>query len=95
VRISFITTGLIYIVIGFGLALVFHYVFRKNFIGKIWGAIFVGIAGSFVGGVIDAFVRDFRFLVLIFYSVNIIPPCIVSAAFLWIFQKISSAPEPY
>jgi hypothetical protein len=31
----------------------------------------------------------------VFFSVNIIPPCIAACLFLWIFHLISNAPEPY
>jgi uncharacterized membrane protein YeaQ/YmgE (transglycosylase-associated protein family) len=95
VPIGFITTGLIYIVIGFGLALIFYYVLRKNFIGKVWGAVIVGITGSFIGGFVDVFIEDLRFLAIMFYSVNIVTPCIAACLFLWIFHLISSAPETY
>ena len=92
---NFVTTGLIYIVIGFALALFFYYVLKKKFIGKVWGAVFVGIVGSFVGGICDFFIPQIRFFTLIFYSVNIIPSCLMAALFLWVFHKISVAPEPY
>ncbi|MDR1626656.1 MAG: hypothetical protein LBT33_08950 [Spirochaetia bacterium] len=95
VPVNFVTIGLIHIVIGFGLSLFFCYVLKKNFIGKVWGAALVGTAGSFTGGLANVLVQDIRFLSLVFFSVNIIPPCIVSCLFLWIFNKISSAPETY
>jgi uncharacterized membrane protein YeaQ/YmgE (transglycosylase-associated protein family) len=93
--INFITIGLIYIIIGFGAALIFYYIFRKKFIGKIWGAILVGIIGSFIGGFIDVFLQNIWFFTLVFYSVNVIPPCILACLFLWIFCKISNSPEEY
>ena len=92
---SFVTIGLIYIVIGFAFALLFYYLFKKKFIGKVWGAVFVGIVGSFVGGFLDVFIRNILVFTVIFYSVNIVPPCIAAVLFLWIFHKISAAPEAY
>lgn len=93
--VNFITIGLIYIVIGFGLSLFFYYILKKKFIGRVWGAVLVGTAGSFAGGLVNVLVQDFKFLNFAFFTVNIIPPCIVSCVFLWIFSKISSAPETY
>jgi hypothetical protein len=93
--VNFITIGLIYLVIGFGLALFFCYILKKTFIGKIWGAALVGTAGSFTGSILSVLLQDFKFLSLEFFSVNIIPPCVISCLFLWIFNKISGAPETY
>ncbi|MDR2589163.1 MAG: hypothetical protein LBC67_07025 [Spirochaetales bacterium] len=91
---SFITIGLIYILIGFGEALIFHYVLKKRFIGGVWGAVFVGIAGSFTGGFLDIFLGKVWFSA-IFVSVNIIPPLVFSCLFLWLFYRISNSPEEY
>jgi hypothetical protein len=84
-----------YIVIGFGLSLFFCYVLKRDFIGKVWGAALVGIAGSFAGSLVNVLIQDFKFLSIVVFSVNIIPPCVVSCVFLWIFNKISSAPGTY
>ena len=91
--INFITIGLVYIIIGFTSALIFYYIFRWTFIGKIWGAIIVGVAASFLGGFADALIINGRFLTFVLFSVNIIPPWIISILFLYVFHRITNSPE--
>jgi hypothetical protein len=80
--------GLTYLIIGFGMGLVYFYGFKKDFLGKVWGAAIVGIVGSFAGGLADYFLKD-RWVVLanLFGSVNIFPPLGAAALFLWVFHK--------
>ncbi len=82
--------GLAYLIIGFGVALLFFYLFKKDFIGKFWGALIVALIGSFFGGLIDYFFEDIiEALANINNSINIFPPLISSFIVMWIFSKIS------
>ena len=94
--IYYFTMGLTYVIIGFTVAMIFYYIFKKNFPGNIWGGILVGIAGSFIGGFIDYFFKNIIYMLThLFGSVNLFPPLITAILFLWIFDKISNSPEDY
>jgi uncharacterized membrane protein YeaQ/YmgE (transglycosylase-associated protein family) len=82
--------GLTYLLIGLGSAILFYYIFQKQFLGNFWGALLVGLIGSFLGGVIDLFFADIiEALANINDSVNIFPPLITAVLLLVIFSKIS------
>ncbi len=92
----YFTFGLTYILIGFCAAMVFHYGFKKSFLGKLWGGVAVGVAGSFIGGFADQFLGDLIYrLTHLFGSINIFPPLFSALFFLWLFHRISSAPDDY
>jgi uncharacterized membrane protein YeaQ/YmgE (transglycosylase-associated protein family) len=92
---NFAITGLIYILIGFGEALIFHYIFKRKFTGTVWITIFVGIAGSFFGGFIDGFLPAVWFFMFVVNSVNLVPPIVLAFLLLWIFHKISVSQDEY
>ena len=82
--------GLIYTLVGFSIALISYFVFKKNVIGKFWGAFIVAMVGSFLGGVFgNIFEGVIELLSNINNSVNIFPPIITSVILLWIFVKVS------
>ena len=86
----YLTTGLIYLVIGFAMALLYYYVLRKKVLGRFWGALIVAVIGSFLGGVIEHFFADIiEILANLNNSVNIFPPIIVAFILLGVFAKIS------
>jgi len=86
----YLTIGLTYLVIGFGVSLLFYYVFRKRFLGNFWGALIVALVGSFLGGVVNFFFSDIiHALANLNDSVNIFPPLITSFIVIWIYSKIS------
>jgi uncharacterized membrane protein YeaQ/YmgE (transglycosylase-associated protein family) len=83
--------GLVYFLVGFGVALIGYYIFKKDVIGHFVGALIVGLIGSFLGGAIGYLFDDIiRYLAHINNSVNIFPPLITSAILLWIFVKVSA-----
>lgn len=83
--------GIIYLLIGFTAALIYHFVFRRRTIGKFWGALVVGILGSFFGAVIDYLFHDvIAFLANISDSVNIFPPIITAFLALWLLWSVSA-----
>jgi uncharacterized membrane protein YeaQ/YmgE (transglycosylase-associated protein family) len=86
--------GLTYLLIGLGSAILFYYVFRKHFLGNFWGALIVGLIGSFLGGIIDLFFDDvIEALSNINDSVNMFPPVITAILLLVIFSKISGGKD--
>ena len=81
--------GLIYLVIGFGVALFFFFVLKKSVIGKFWGACLFAVIGSFLGGAIDYFFSDvIDKLSNIAKAVNIFPAIFVSFLILWLFSQL-------
>ena len=87
----YLYTGIIYLLIGFTAALICHFVFRRHTMGRFWGALLVGIVGSFLGAIFDFLFHDFIvFLANIGGSVNIFPPIITSFLCLWIFWNVSA-----
>lgn len=86
----YLNIGLTYLIIGFAVAILFYYGFRKHFLGNFWGALIVGLVGSFLGGIIDYFFGDIiNALANLNNSVNIFPPIITAFIVIWIFSKIS------
>ena len=82
--------GIIYILIGFGSALVFYYVFNKAFIGNFWGVLIVSIIGSFLGAIIEYYFENIiKALTSINGVVNVFPPLLISATVMYIYHKVS------
>ncbi len=83
--------GMIYFLIGFALALYFVFILKKKMLGYFWGALLVGVVGSFLGGVIEYFFSDIiEKLSNVLNAVNIFPPIIAGLLLLWIFSKVSA-----
>ena len=49
----YFNVGLTYLTIGVAAAVFFYFVLKKPVLGKFWGAIIVGLIGSFLGGLVD------------------------------------------
>ena len=85
----YFTIGLIYLVIGFGVALTTYFIFKKKVPGKFVGALIVALIGSFLGGILQyAFKSVIDFLTNINNSVNIFPPLLTSIILLLIFSQL-------
>jgi uncharacterized membrane protein YeaQ/YmgE (transglycosylase-associated protein family) len=92
----YLTIGLTYLVIGFGVTLFYYFVLKKRFLGHFWGALIVALIGSFLGGVIDFFFEDLiETLSNLNDSVNIFPPLFTSVIIIWIFSQISDNRDKY
>jgi uncharacterized membrane protein YeaQ/YmgE (transglycosylase-associated protein family) len=89
----YLHVALMYIIVGFGVALVFYYGFRKPFLGRFWGALVVGLIGSFLGGVLGFLLSDFIEYLSNLNNINIFPPVITAFIVMWIFSFISSISE--
>ncbi len=86
----YLTIGLTYLAIGFAVALLFHYVFRKPVLGRFWGALIIALVGSFLGGIIEFFFADIiEILTNLNNAVNIFPPTIAAFVLLAVFAKIN------
>jgi len=87
---DYFTIGLIYIIIGFGTALVLYYVYNKAFIGNFWGVLIVAIIGSFLGAIIDHYFGNiFEALTRVNGGVNIFTSLIVTIIVIYIYHKVS------
>lgn len=82
--------GLIYLIVGFAVALVSYFVFKKKVLGKFLGALVVALIGSYLGGVLEFVFKDIiDFLTNLNDSVNIFPPLITSVILMWLYTKVS------
>ena len=82
--------GLIYLIVGFSVALVSYFIFKKKVPGKFIGALVVALIGSYLGGVLEFVLKDIiSFLTNLNDSVNIFPPLITSIILMWIYTKVS------
>jgi uncharacterized membrane protein YeaQ/YmgE (transglycosylase-associated protein family) len=75
--------------IGFGIALFYTFVLKKDFLGHFPGALAIGIVGSFLGGVFYFLFKPILEYLASFNEVNVFTSVFVSAVILWIFSKIS------
>ncbi|MFP4372885.1 MAG: hypothetical protein ACLFPO_00975 [Spirochaetaceae bacterium] len=90
----YLTIGLAYLVVGFGVALFFHYVLRKRFLGHFWGALLIGLIGAFAGGLVDFLFADtIRLLANLNDTVNIFPPIVTAFILVWLFSLITDNRE--
>lgn len=89
----YLNIALTYIIIGFGTALLFYYGLRKPVLGRFWGALLIGLIGSFLGGVIEFFLADIIQMLTNLNNVNIFPPVFTAALLIWILSRISSATD--
>ncbi len=48
----YLNVALTYITIGFAAAILIYYVLKRPILGRFWGALIIGLIGSFLGGVI-------------------------------------------
>jgi uncharacterized membrane protein YeaQ/YmgE (transglycosylase-associated protein family) len=86
----YFNVGLTYVAIGLACAVFYVFILRKPVLGRFWGALIVGLVGSFLGGLIDQlFSRVIAFLAD-FNSVNVFAAVITSLVLIIIFSKVSS-----
>ncbi len=85
----YFNVGLTYVTIGVASAVFFFFVIKKPVLGKLWGAIIVGLVGSFLGGLIDQiFSRVIQYL-SDFNSVNVFSALTTSLLMIWLLSKAS------
>ncbi len=82
--------GLIYLLVGFAVALISYFAFKKMVLGNFLGALVIALIGSYLGGVLEFVFKDLIiFLSNLNNSVNIFPPLFTSIILMWIFTKVS------
>ena len=87
----FINVGLTYLTIGMACAVYFAFILRKPMLGRFWGALIVGLIGSFLGGLIDQLFPEIIAQLSDFKSVNIFAAVITSLLLIWILSKVSAS----
>ena len=85
----YFNVGLTYFTIGFASAVFFSYVLKKPLLGKFWGALLVGLIGSFLGGVTEYLLEDVIRYLSDFNSVNVFAALSGSLLLVWILSKVS------
>lgn len=87
---QYLNVGLIYIAMGLACALYFAFVLRRPLLGRLWGAIIVGVIGSFLGGVVDQLFSRLIARLTDFQSVNLVAAFLGAMLLIWTLSKVSS-----
>lgn len=85
----YFNVGLTYVTIGAACAVFFFFVLKKPILGRFWGAIIVGLIGSFLGGLIDQLFRGVIKYLADFNSVNVFAALGTSLLMIWLLSKAS------
>jgi uncharacterized membrane protein YeaQ/YmgE (transglycosylase-associated protein family) len=86
----YFNVGLTYVAIGLACAVFYVFILRKPVLGRFWGALIVGLVGSFLGGLIDQLFANVIAFLADFNSVNVFASLITSLVLIIIFSKVSS-----
>ncbi|MBN2353198.1 MAG: hypothetical protein JXD23_11555 [Spirochaetales bacterium] len=88
---STINIFLTYTTIGMAAALYYHFILRKQLLGKFIGALIVGLVGSFLSFVVNYLFGEnvIKFLSN-FNGVNVFLALGTAFFLLWVFSKVSS-----
>jgi uncharacterized membrane protein YeaQ/YmgE (transglycosylase-associated protein family) len=87
----FINVGLTYLAIGMACAVYFTFILRKPMLGRFWGALIVGLIGSFLGGLIDQLFPEIIAMLADFNSVNVFAAVLTSLLMIWILVRVSAS----
>ena len=85
----YFNVGLTYVTIGLATAVFFFFVIKKPVLGKLLGAIIVGLIGSFLGGLIDQIFSKVIQYLSDFNSVNVFSSVATSLLMIWLLSKAS------
>ncbi len=86
----YFNVGLTYVAIGLACAVFYVFILRKPVLGRFWGALIVGLVGSFLGGLIDQLFANVIKFLADFNSVNVFSSVITALVLIIIFSKVSS-----
>jgi len=86
---QYVTVGLSYITVGLACALYFFFVLKKPMLGRLWGAVIVGVIGSFLGGIVDQVFPRLIAELSDFNSANLIAAFLGSMLMIWILARVS------
>jgi uncharacterized membrane protein YeaQ/YmgE (transglycosylase-associated protein family) len=88
---STINIFLTYTTIGMAAALYFFFILKKQLLGRLVGAIIVGLVGSFLSYAVNLLFGDNIIKILSnFNGVNVFTALATSLLLLWVFSKVSS-----
>jgi uncharacterized membrane protein YeaQ/YmgE (transglycosylase-associated protein family) len=87
---QYLNVGLIYIAMGLACALYFAFVLKRPLLGRLWGAIIVGVIGSFLGGVVDQLFARLIARLTDFQSVNLVAAFLGAMLLIWTLSKVSA-----
>ncbi len=88
---STINIFLTYTTIGMAAALYYHFILRKQLLGKFIGALIVGLVGSFLSFVVNyLFGENIIKFLSNFNGVNVFLALGTAFFLLWVFSKVSS-----
>jgi uncharacterized membrane protein YeaQ/YmgE (transglycosylase-associated protein family) len=87
---QYLNVGLIYIAMGLACAVYFNFILRRPLLGRLWGAIIVGVIGSFLGGVVDQLFAGLIARLTDFQSVNLVAAFLGAMLLIWTLSKVSS-----
>ncbi len=85
----YFNVGLTYVTIGVACAVFFYFVIRKPVLGKFWGAIIVGLIGSFLGGLVDQLFASVIRQLSDFNTVNVFAAVGTAFFMIWLLSKAS------
>jgi uncharacterized membrane protein YeaQ/YmgE (transglycosylase-associated protein family) len=86
----YFNVGLTYVAIGLACAVFYVFILRKQVLGRFWGALIVGLVGSFLGGLIDQLFSNVIKFLADFNSVNVFASVITALVLIIIFSKVSA-----
>ena len=87
---QYLNVGLIYMTIGLACAVYYAFILRRPLLGKLWGAVIVGVIGSFLGGIVDQLFAGLLAKLSDFQSVNLIAAFLGSMLLIWMLSKVSA-----
>ena len=85
----YFNVGLTYVTIGVAAAVFYFFILKKPMLGKFWGALVVGLIGSFVGGLVDQLCQNIIKYLSDFNSVNVFAALGTSLFMIWLLSKAS------
>jgi uncharacterized membrane protein YeaQ/YmgE (transglycosylase-associated protein family) len=86
----YLRIGLTYLVVGFAVALIFHFILKKKTPGNFWGALIVGLVGSFLGGIVFQLIPDLFKALADFNYVNLYAAFAGAFVLVGVLVKLSS-----
>jgi hypothetical protein len=85
----YFNVGLTYLTIGVASAVFFFFILKKPILGKFWGALVVGLVGSFVGGLLNQLLTGVIKYLSDFNTVNVFAALGTSLFMIWLLSKAS------
>ena len=87
---NYLNIGLTYIAVGFAVAIITYYIMKKSIPGNFWGALVIGLIGSFLGGTIYRLIPEILNKLADINYVNVYAAFGMAFFLVLILSKISS-----